>query len=386
MTAQQARAPRTIMIMAGGTGGHIFPALAVAEHLRAQGWHIVWLGTRAGMESGLVPPRGYTMAWIRFAGVRGRGLLPIVLLPLQLLVAFWQSARALFLHRPDVVLGMGGYTSFPGGMMAALFNRPLVIHEQNSVAGLANRVLALAADRVLVAFPDPFSKDEGGRMKAEGSPRRRGISAFIPQPSSFVVVGNPVRAEIAALPPPAERFAGRAGRLQLLVMGGSLGAQVLNETVPRALALIPEPARPQVAHQSGAAHIAILTETYARAGVVAELLPFIDDMAGRYATADLVVCRAGATTVAELAVAGIASVLVPFPHAVDDHQTTNARHLAERNAAVLIPQPEFTAARLAGVLAELTREKLLAMACAARGVGRPGATRAVAEACAELAA
>jgi len=386
MTTQGPRSPRTIMVMAGGTGGHIFPALAVAEFLRAQGWRVVWLGTRAGMESRLVPPQGHTMAWIRFSGVRGRGPLPILLLPLQLLVAFWQSARALFSHRPDVVLGMGGYTSFPGGMMAALFNRPLVIHEQNSVAGLANRVLALLANRVLVAFPDPFSKDEGGRMKAEGRSGTRGLSSLIPHPSSLILVGNPVRAEIAALAAPSERFAGRGGQLQLLVIGGSLGAQILNETVPRALALLPESARPRVAHQSGAAHIAALSEAYARAGVVAELLPFIDDMAHRYASADLVVCRAGATTIAELAAAGVASVLVPFPHAVDDHQTTNARYLAERNAALLIPQSEFTTGKLAGLLAELTREKLLAMARAAREAGRPGATRAVAEACMELSA
>jgi len=367
------------MIMAGGTGGHIFPALAVAEFLHAQGWRVVWLGTRAGMESRLVPPQGHTMAWIRFSGVRGRGPLPILLLPLQLLVAFWQSARALFSHRPDVVLGMGGYTSFPGGMMAALFNRPLVIHEQNSVAGLANRVLALLADRVLVAFPNPFPKAQGGATP-------RGISSLIPGPGSFDVVGNPVRAEIAALAAPSERFAGRGGQLRLLVIGGSLGAQILNETVPRALALLPESARPRVAHQSGAAHIVALSEAYARAGVVAELLPFIDDMAHRYATADLVVCRAGATTIAELAAAGVASVLVPFPHAVDDHQTTNARYLAERNAALLIPQSEFTTGKLAELLAALTREKLLAMARAARQAGRPGATRAVAEACMELAA
>ena len=372
------------MIMAGGTGGHIFPALAVADTLRAQGWRVVWLGTRAGMENRLVPPQGHTMAWIRFSGVRGRGPLAFLLLPLQLLIAFWQGARALFAHRPDVVLGMGGYPSFPGGMMAALFNRPLAIHEQNSVAGLANRILALVADRVLVAFPDPFGKAAGERTKPEG--RRRGLSSFIPCPASFAVVGNPVRAEIAALPAPAERFAGRAAQLQLLVVGGSLGAQVLNDTVPRALALLPDGARPRVAHQSGAAHIAALTEAYARAGVAAELLPFIDDMAARYATADLVVCRAGATTIAELAAAGVASVLVPYPHAVDDHQTTNARYLAERSAAILIPQQEFTAAKLAGLLSGLTRERLLAMARAAREAGKPDAARAVAEACMELAA
>jgi UDP-N-acetylglucosamine--N-acetylmuramyl-(pentapeptide) pyrophosphoryl-undecaprenol N-acetylglucosamine transferase len=373
------------MIMAGGTGGHIFPALAVAGYLRAQGWRVVWLGTREGMENRLVPPHGHTMAWISFTGVRGRGALAFLFLPLKLLIAFWQSARAIFAHRPDVVLGMGGYTSFPGGMMASLFNRPLVVHEQNSIAGLANRVLALVADRVLVAFPDPFRKDEGGRMKAEGKVRRRGISPFIPHPSSFTVVGNPVREEIAALGTPEERYASRSGSLRLLVIGGSLGAQVLNETVPRALALLPEAGRPRVTHQSGAAHIEALSAAYAGAGLSAELLPFIDDMASRYAIADVVLCRAGATTIAELAAAGVASVLVPFPHAVDDHQTSNARYLSERSAAVLIPQGDFTAAKLAALLADFTREKLLAMARAARAAARPGATRALAEACMELA-
>ncbi|MBI4205888.1 MAG: undecaprenyldiphospho-muramoylpentapeptide beta-N-acetylglucosaminyltransferase [Betaproteobacteria bacterium] len=353
---------RTIMIMAGGTGGHIFPALSVADYLRAQGWNIVWLGARSGMEGTLIPPRGYTMAWVRFSGIRGKGLLSLVLLPLNLLIAFWQSARAIFLHRPDVVLGMGGYVAFPGGMMASLLNRPLVIHEQNSVAGLANRVLARLADRILAAFPGAF----GTRVAAAW-------------------VGNPVREDIAALEPPEARLRGRSGRLQLLVIGGSLGAQVLNETVPRALAQMPQETRPRVTHQSGTAHIAALHENYRRAGVAAELVPFIDDMAARYAAADLVVCRAGATTIAELAAAGIASVLVPYPHAVDDHQMVNARYLVERGAAVLIRQSEFTAEKLAGLLSSVTREKIMGMAAAARAAAKPEATRAVAEACMELA-
>lgn len=380
------RASRTIMIMAGGTGGHIFPALSVAEYLRAQGWEVVWLGARGGMEAELVAPKGHTMAWIRFTGVRGRNFLSLLLLPLSLLIAFWQSARAIFLHRPHVVLGMGGYVAFPGGMMASLLNRPLVIHEQNSVAGLANRVLALIADRVLVAFPDPFAADEGASKKT-GIKRRAGsVSSLIPYPSSFMEVGNPVRDDIAALDRPEARFAARPDRLQLLVIGGSLGAQVLNETVPRSLALLPEQARPRVTHQSGTAHIEALREHYARAGIAAELVPFIDDMAARYAVADLVVCRAGATTVAELAAAGVASVLVPYPRAVDDHQTLNARYLVERGAAVLLPQYEFTAEKLAGLLAGFTREKLLAMARAARAAAKPDATRAVAQVCMELAA
>lgn len=353
------RMSRTIMIMAGGTGGHIFPALAVAEHLRSQGWRVVWMGSRAGMEARVIPPLGYTMAWVRVFGVRGKGWLGKLLLPFNLLVAFWQSARAIFLHRPDVVLGMGGYVAFPGGMMASLLNRPLVIHEQNAIAGLTNRVLARLADRILVAFPNACV------------------------PSTWT--GNPVRSEITALSGPEIRYANRAGRLQLLVIGGSLGARVLNETVPRALALLTEDVRPQVTHQSGALHAEALREAYRQAGVSAELMPFIDDMAARYAMADLVICRAGASTVTELAAAGVASVLVPFPHAVDDHQTHNARYLAERGAAVLIPQREFTPEKLARLLGEFTREKLLAMAQAARAAGKPEATRAVAEVCVELA-
>jgi UDP-N-acetylglucosamine--N-acetylmuramyl-(pentapeptide) pyrophosphoryl-undecaprenol N-acetylglucosamine transferase len=353
---------RTIMIMAGGTGGHIFPALSVAECLRGKGWNVVWLGSRSGMEARVIPPKGYTMAWIRFSGVRGKGWVRLLLLPLNLLIAFWQSARAIFLHRPDVVLGMGGYVAFPGGMMASFFNRPLVIHEQNAVAGLANRVLARLAARVLVAFPEAF------------------------RPSTAVIwTGNPVRSEIAALGTPEARYAAHSGWLRVLVIGGSLGARALNEVVPQALALLSADARPQVTHQSGAAHVEALRENYRKAGVTAEILPFIDDMAAHYAAADLIICRAGASTVSELAAAGVASVLVPYPHAVDDHQTHNARYLSERGAAVLIPQPEFTPRKLAQLLGDFARDKLLAMAQAARAAGKPDATRAVAAICMELA-
>jgi UDP-N-acetylglucosamine--N-acetylmuramyl-(pentapeptide) pyrophosphoryl-undecaprenol N-acetylglucosamine transferase len=351
------------MIMAGGTGGHIFPALSVAEYARELGWNVVWMGARSGMEARIVPPRGYTMAWIRFSGVRRRGLLPMALLPLNLLVAFWQSARAIFTHRPGVVLGMGGYVAFPGGMMASLLNRPLVLHEQNSIAGLANRVLSRVADKVLVAFPGAF----GAGAKAEWT-------------------GNPVRSDISAVPPPDERFAGRAGPLRLLIIGGSQGAAALNDIVPKALALLPPPVRPRVTHQSGAAHIDGVRANYERAGVEAETLAFIDDMAARYAAADLLICRAGASTIAELAAAGVPAVLIPFPHAVDDHQTHNARFLSERGGAVLIPQPELTPEKLAELLSQLDRAKLLAMARAARAAGKPDATRVVAEACMRLAA
>jgi len=347
------------MIMAGGTGGHVFPALAVADCLRADGWRVVWLGARTGMEATLVPQRGHAMAWIRFSGLRGKGLLAKLALPLNLLVAFWQSLRAIRAHRPDVVLGMGGYIAFPGGMMAALLGRPLVIHEQNSIAGLANRVLAGVADRILVAFPGAL-------------PRSR-------------LVGNPVRDAIASVPGPAARFAGRSGPLRVLVVGGSLGAAALNEIVPKALALLPPDARPRVTHQSGARHLDALRANYAAAGVEGNIVAFIDEMDQAYADADVVLCRAGATTVAELAVAGVAAILVPFPFAVDDHQTTNARHLADPGAAILIQQRELTPEKLAEVLRGLSRRELLAMAEKARGLGRPDAARAVAEACIELA-
>jgi UDP-N-acetylglucosamine--N-acetylmuramyl-(pentapeptide) pyrophosphoryl-undecaprenol N-acetylglucosamine transferase len=296
-------------------------------------------------------------------GVRGKGVLRFALLPLQLLIAFWQSARAIFTHRPDVVLGMGGYVSFPGGMMASLLKRPLVIHEQNSIAGLANRVLAKLADRVLAGFPAPFGTA-----------------------TAVIWTGNPVRGDIAGIAAPEDRYRARSGALRLTVIGGSLGAQALNETVPQALALLPAAERPLVTHQSGARHLAEVEASYQRAGVTATLVPFIADMAAQYAAADLIICRAGASTIAELAAAGLASVLVPFPHAVDDHQTHNARFLAERGAAVLVPQHELTPQKLADLLRDFTRDALLAMAQKARGVAKPDATQVVADECIRLAA
>jgi UDP-N-acetylglucosamine--N-acetylmuramyl-(pentapeptide) pyrophosphoryl-undecaprenol N-acetylglucosamine transferase len=280
-----------------------------------------------------------------------------LLLPLRLLVAFWQSARAIFAHRPDVVLGMGGYVSFPGGIMAALFGKPLIVHEQNAIPGLANKVLAGVADRVLCAFP--------GALKGA------------------TLTGNPVRPGIAAIAAPESRYAGRSGPLRVLVVGGSLGAKVFNDVVPRALALLSGP-RPLVTHQSGAQHAESLRQAYSSAGVQARTQAFIDDMAAAYAEADLVVCRAGATTVAEIAAAGVASVLVPYPHAVDDHQTANARFLADAGAAVLLPQRELSAERLAELLGGFDRVRLRDMARRARSLARPDATSAVAMACAEL--
>jgi UDP-N-acetylglucosamine--N-acetylmuramyl-(pentapeptide) pyrophosphoryl-undecaprenol N-acetylglucosamine transferase len=347
------------MIAAGGTGGHVFPGLAVADYLRAAGWRVVWLGAESGMEATLVAKHGYDMAAVAFSGVRGKGAVSFFLLPLRLTIAFWQSARAILAKRPDVVLGMGGYMSFPGGMMAALLGRPLVIHEQNSVPGLANRILARVADRALCAFP--------GALKGATH------------------TGNPVRPEIAAIATPEKRYAVRSGPLRLLVVGGSLGAKALNEVVPNALALLPREARPVVIHQAGRQHADSLRAAYAVAGVQASVHAFIDDMAAAYSEADLVVCRAGATTVAELAAVGVASALVPFPYAVDDHQTVNARFLADAAAAVLIPQSELSAERLAKLVSGFDRKRLCEMGARARSLGRPGATEAVARACVELA-
>ena len=349
----------SILIMAGGTGGHIFPALAVADMLRSQGWQVTWLGAPTSMEAEIVPKHNYAMAWVRFTGVRGKGLLRLALLPSDLLVALWQSAVAIFRSRPDVVLGMGGYITFPGGLMAALLRRPLVIHEQNSVAGLSNKVLARIAQKVLSGFPD-----------------------VLPQ---AIWCGNPIRGDIAALADPQQRYAARSGRLNVLVVGGSLGARALNETVPQALALLREEARPNILHQTGKQHYATVKQAYQQAGVAADIKPFIDEMAKHYGNADLVICRAGALTVAELAAAGVASILIPFPFAVDDHQTHNARFLSDHGAAVLLPQSELSAEKLAQMIIELTREKLLVMAQRARSVAKVDAALAVAEVCAELA-
>jgi UDP-N-acetylglucosamine--N-acetylmuramyl-(pentapeptide) pyrophosphoryl-undecaprenol N-acetylglucosamine transferase len=347
----------TILIMAGGTGGHIFPGLAVAEQMRAAGWDVVWMGARGGMEERLVPRHGYRTAWIRAKAARGKGLVQKLLLPANLLYSFWESARHIRGVKPDVVLGLGGYVAFPGGMMASLLNRPLALHEQNAIAGLANRVLAQVSDKVMVAFPDALKGAEW--------------------------TGNPVRSEIAAIQPPEKRFQDRQGQIRILVVGGSLGAQALNEALPKAISLLEE--KPLVVHQSGEKHLDALKRHYQEAAVQGELVAFIDDMARRYAEADLVICRAGAVTIAELSAGGMASILVPFPHAVDDHQTANARFLADRGAAILIQQRDLSAARLAGLIRSLDRTKLLEMAQKARALGKPDAARIVAQRCMELA-
>lgn len=347
------------LVMAGGTGGHIFPGLAVAEALRERGWRVHWLGAPGSMESRLVPPRGFALETIDFGGVRGKGALTLALLPLRLLRAFWQALGVVRSVRPDVVVGLGGYISFPGGMMGTLLGKPLVLHEQNSVAGMANKVLAGVADRVFTAFPDVMRKGEW--------------------------VGNPLRAPFLHQPPPAERFAGRSGPLRLLVVGGSLGAKALNDTVPRALALLPPGERPRVTHQGGEKQIDALRANYAAAGVEATLTPFIEDTAQAFADADLVVCRAGASTVTEIAAVGAAALFVPFPAAVDDHQTVNARFLVDAGGAWRVPQTEFTPESLAQTLRSVDRAQLMGMAQRAREMAKTEAVGAVVAACEELA-
>jgi len=311
-----ASSQRTALIMAGGTGGHIFPGLAVAQALRDKGWRVHWLGAPDSMESRLVPQRGFPLELVDFSGVRGKGLRTLVLLPLRLLKAFWQSIQVVRRVKPQVVVGLGGYITFPGGMMAAALGKPLVLHEQNSVAGMANKVLALVADRVFTAFPKVFSHGQW--------------------------IGNPLRAEFLTQPAPQERFAGRSGPLKVLVVGGSLGARALNTVVPQALALIPADQRPVVTHQAGEKQIDELCANYAAAGVQATLTPFIDNAARAFADADLVICRAGASTVTEIAAVGAAAVFVPFPSAVDDHQTTNAQFLVNAGGGWLVQQRDLT--------------------------------------------
>ncbi|MBU1265234.1 MAG: undecaprenyldiphospho-muramoylpentapeptide beta-N-acetylglucosaminyltransferase [Thiobacillus sp.] len=363
-----AAANRTLMVMAGGTGGHVYPALAVADALRARGWDVFWLGTKNGLEARVVPAAGIDMVWVSMGGVRGKGLLKKLLLPAMLLVAFGQSLAAILQRRPDVVLGMGGYTAFPGGMMASLLNKPLVVHEQNSVGGLTNRVLACLADRVLTAFPQAFRGE-----KDKPIPCRRVATEW---------VGNPVRADITAITA-AERAA-RTGPLRLLVVGGSLGAQALNERVPQALALLPADRRPQVVHQSGRLHLDALRANYAAAGVEAEVRDYIEDMAAAWRDCDFAICRAGAMTVAELACAGVPAVLVPFPSAVDDHQTGNAEFLADAGAAWLIQQKDLSAEKLAALIGGLDRATLAAMSDKAMKLARPDATQRVADICEAL--
>ncbi len=355
---------RVALIMAGGTGGHIFPGLAVAEALRERGWRVHWLGgkgtaERPSMESQLVPPRGFAFETIDFSGVRGKGPVTLAFLPLRLLKAFWQSIAVVRRVKPDVVVGLGGYIAFPAGMMSVLLGKPLVLHEQNSVAGMVNKVLAGVADRVFTAFPGVLKNAEW--------------------------VGNPLRTAFTQQAEPATRFAGRSGPLKLLVVGGSLGAQALNRVVPHALALIPEAQRPSVVHQSGAGQLEALRENYRSAGVQAELTPFIDDTAQAFAEADLIVCRAGASTVTEIAAVGAAALFVPFPAAVDDHQSRNAAFLVDSGGGWLLQQRDLTPAALADMLQKTERPALIQRALQAKTMQKINATAEVVDACEALA-
>ena len=351
---------KVALIMAGGTGGHIFPGLAVAQALREQGWRVHWLGAPGSMEARLVPPQGFALETIDFGGVRGKGVVTLALLPLRLLRAFWQSWRVVRRVKPDVLVGFGGYITFPGAMMGVLAGKKLVLHEQNSVAGAANKVLAGLADRVFTAFP-------GALKKAQW-------------------VGNPLRDAFLCQPEPAQRFAGRSGPLKVLVVGGSLGAKALNDIVPQALALIPQAQRPQVLHQSGAKQIDALRANYEAAGVQAQLTPFIDDTAQAFADADVVICRAGASTVTEIAAVGAAAIYVPFPHAVDDHQTSNAKFLVEAGGGWLLQQDALNPQKLAEMLQNMQRSTLLNVALKAKTMQKIDATREVVAACEEFAA
>jgi UDP-N-acetylglucosamine--N-acetylmuramyl-(pentapeptide) pyrophosphoryl-undecaprenol N-acetylglucosamine transferase len=351
-----------VLIMAGGTGGHIFPGLAVAECLRAQGVPVVWLGAVGGMETKVVPAQRIELHTVAVGGLRGKGIKTRLLAPLMLLRALFASLAVLRRVKPRSVLSMGGYVAGPGGLAAWLLRRPLLVHEQNRVAGFTNRKLAGLAKRVLAGFADVLPQAEW--------------------------VGNPVRDAIAALPLPAQRMADRSGRPRLLVLGGSLGARALNLTVPQALAQLTPAQRPEVVHQCGTRGLDEARAAYAKAGVEAQVVAFIDDMAGSYEWADLAVCRAGALTLAELTAAGLGAVLVPFPHAVDDHQTRNAEALVAIGAAVVMQESELDiqilAQRLESLLSD--RRRLLAMAEAARTLAKPDAAQVIARACMEVAA
>jgi len=348
----------TILIMAGGTGGHIMPGLAVADVLRARGWQVFWLGNPDKMEGQIVPARGYALASLRFAGLRGRGMRAKIVAPFLLMRALWQAWRHFSTIRPHVVLGMGGYVSFPGGVVSALRARPLVLHEQNAIAGMANKALARISTRVLAGFP-------GALKGAE-------------------VVGNPVRQDVVALDEPLQRYAERSGPLRVLVVGGSLGATALNSILPAALAQMTEAQRPEVLHQSGGQHLDTLRASYQLAGVRADCVAFIDNMAQALGQADLLICRAGAMTVAEVAAAGVAALFVPYPHAVDDHQTANAKFLSLDGSAWLMQQESLRATELALWLSLRTREDCAEVAQRARRHARPLAAQRIANICEEL--
>lgn len=356
-----------ILIMAGGTGGHVFPALAVAEELRMQGVEVIWMGTHHGLEAQIVPRAGIPMEWIKIGGLRGKGIVSWCWAPLKFLFALMQAFVILLRCRPMAVLGMGGYAAGPGGVMTWLLRKPLLIHEQNAIAGLTNRILARMAGSTMEAFP-----------------------GALPERYRPIMTGNPVRSEIAASLDPVTRFQDRSASLRLLVLGGSLGAQALNEVVPRAIQKIAEDRRPEIWHQAGSRNIDATDSIYKETGVAARVVPFIDEMAEAYQWADVVLCRAGALTIAELAAVGVASILVPYPYAVDDHQAHNAAYLVEADAALLIRQEDLTADYLSRLLSEYIeagpdRSRLLDMAVAARRLAKPDAAQHVASLCIEAA-
>jgi len=356
----------TVMITTGGTGGHVFPGLAVAAKLISRGCRVFWLGTREGMEARLVPQHGVEFESLAFRGIRGKGWRTLLLGPYALAAACFQSVGIIRRRRPNVVLGFGGFASFPGALMGVATGKPLVVHDANAVVGLANRILAHGADRVLLGFPGALRGNRSNRVQW---------------------VGNPLRDDIVALDPPQQRFANRTGPLRLLVVGGSLGATALNDAIPAALATLPDSVRPITVHQAGERHIDALRAAYARANVTAECVPFIADMAARYAWADIVVCRGGALTVAELAAVGLGAIVVPLPGAIADEQSANARFLQDAGAAIVVTQSDLTSANspLAGILTGLTRASALTMAMAAHRVGKRDAAERVADVCIELA-
>lgn len=355
---------RPVMILAGGTGGHVYPALAVARCLLSQQVPVVWMGTRKGLEARVVPQAGIPIDWLSVSGLRGKGLFTWLLAPLRLNLACFQALIIILKRKPRSMLGMGGFVAGPGGLMAFVLSKPLVIHEQNAILGLTNRLLAPLSDRLLEGFPATF-----GSAKASH-------------------VGNPVRDEIADLPPPEQRFAQRSGRLRLLVLGGSLGARALNDIVPESLSRFTPQACPEVWHQAGPSQIEAATTRYREFNLDIRLNAYIEDMASAYAWADLVLCRAGAITLAELCAAGVGALLVPYPYAVDDHQSANARYLSDAGAAIRIPQPKLTVERLVDLLQQfnLDRGRLLKMAMAARALAKTDASESVARICLEVAA
>jgi UDP-N-acetylglucosamine--N-acetylmuramyl-(pentapeptide) pyrophosphoryl-undecaprenol N-acetylglucosamine transferase len=349
-----------VLIMAGGTGGHVFPALAVADELRARQCDVFWMGTENGIEAKLVPAAGYPLTFIHVKGLRGNGLMGWLLAPFKVLKAVYEAITAIKKLKPDVVLGMGGFASGPGGFAAWLLKAPVVIHEQNAIPGLTNRLLSNIAKQILEGFRQSFNTSCGA-----------------------VWVGNPVRESIEALASPDRRFSDRTGPIRILVLGGSLGAKALNKAVPQAMALNDQPNLFEIKHQSGQHHLSDCQQNYQGATIKAEVTPFIDDMTSAYAWADLVICRAGALTIAELAASGVGALLIPYPYAVDDHQTHNAMALVMSGAAQLIPEDTLTADLLQKQLSSFigNRQKLLEMANAARSQAKLGTAKVVADIC-----